>query len=214
MSARQMTDGLQGSIVGGVLAAMAVALLLPGIARADSATEVDQGQALAESISSGETDCSDLADSDFELIGEYAMDRFIGDQSAHETMNAQMARMMGPDGEEAMHVALGHRYTACSGGPEAAWAMPMAGMMGGGFGGPGMMGGASGQGGFGSGMMDGYGPGMMGSGYPGFVGGPDDDDEISVPGAVVITLGAALLGGLIVLAGTGLLRRSRRDTEA
>ena len=41
------------------------------------------------------------------------MDQFVGERAAHEAMNSQMTQTMGAQGEEAMHVALGHHCTDC-----------------------------------------------------------------------------------------------------
>ncbi|MGE5408511.1 MAG: hypothetical protein ACM3NV_07855, partial [Syntrophothermus sp.] len=109
----------------------------PSVAIAGStlAHEEQQGQRLAESLSSGEKQCSDLSADDFELIGEYAMGRYLGDEATHEAMNRRMSAMMGEVGEQRMHMALGYRYSGCPGGPAPGWLGPMAGMMGGGVGG-------------------------------------------------------------------------------
>jgi hypothetical protein len=44
--------------------------------------------------------CSELAPSEFELIGEYAMGRYLGDEGAHAAMNERMTSMMGESGAE------------------------------------------------------------------------------------------------------------------
>lgn len=167
-------------------------ILLPAVARGDLADEVSQGHQTADAVRSGEQQCSDLAVDDFETVGEYAMDEFIGSFASHESMNAQMSRMMGPQGEVEMHVALGHRYTGCPGGPSGNWAMPMAAMMNG-YGqdqsyGPsaGMMGGTP------------YGP-MMGNGYGGPGWSEPHDDDTSAWVIAAVGLGGALIGGLLVL---------------
>ena len=181
---------------------ISVSALGPALARADLATEVSQGQQLADALTSGHDQCSSLSPTDFELVGEYAMDQFIGDGAAHQTMNDRMARTMGSPGEIAMHEALGHRYTGCPGGPSGGWAMPMAGMMsrygeGQGYGsGPGMMG------------DTGYGPMMGGDGYQGQSrwGQPEGDEETSAWTIVAVAVGGVILGGLLVLLGMRLRR--------
>lgn len=176
----------------------AAALALPAMAQADLASEVTQGQTIAQSVESGQRSCGELSDTDFELVGEYAMDRYLADRTAHEAMNARMVQMMGEAGEVAMHTALGHRYTGCPGGPDGAWAMPMAGMMGG-----------SGGYGAGYGTPHDYGDDHFGDGMMGFDGGNDDGlDPITV---VLIALGAALLGGLLV---AGAFKLGRRSADA
>jgi hypothetical protein len=157
---------------GAVVAALA---LFPALASADLASEVAHGQQMAEAVRSGEQQCSDLSTDDFEAVGEYAMGQFLANPAAHEAMNAQMSRMMGASGEVAMHVSLGHRYTACPGGPSGNWSMPMAAMMN-----------RSGS--------------MMGSGSaPGWMG---RDHDMSGWAIVVVGLGGALIGGALVLLGS------------
>lgn len=148
------------------------------------AQEEQQGEGVAESVRSGGKQCSDLSADQFELIGEYAMGSYLGDEGAHAAMNRRMTLMMGEAGEHRMHVALGYRYSGCSGGPASSWVGPMAGMMGG-----------RGTGGNGSGMMGGgdyeergsYSGTMMGSGGHG-------DSGISTLGVVLIALAAAAIG--------------------
>lgn len=163
-------------------AALFVAVLMLGAASpcfgsaASLATEVEQGQELAAALGSGEKECSELSADDFELIGEFAMGRYLGSESIHAAMNRRMTRVMGGAGERRMHIALGYRYSGCSGGPAAGWVGPMAGMMGGSLGyRPGMMG----EGGFGR---------MMSFGHHG------DDDDIGLATVVLIGLGSAALG--------------------
>jgi hypothetical protein len=184
-----------------VIAALAL-FALPASATADLGSEVAHGQALADSLQSGQRSCGDLHADDFEAIGEYAMDRFIGNRAAHEAMNAHMVQMMGPQGERRMHIALGYRYTGCAGAQQSGWIGPMAGMMGG-YG----SGGGYPRGGVGQGMMGGrsYGP-MMGWGFGSQGGG------VSALGAVAIGVGAAILGGLLVALVLGL--RGRRPGAA
>jgi hypothetical protein len=168
--------------------------LTVAIAASTLAHEEQQGQRLAESLSSGERQCSDLSADDFELIGEYAMGRYLGDEATHEAMNRQMTVRMGSAGEERMHRALGYRYSGCPGGPGAGWVGPMGGMMSGNY--------EGGSGGFGGGMMGGgHRGGMMGFGDSG-------DSDISVLGVVLIALAAAAVGGAVVFA---VMRPSRID---
>lgn len=177
-----------------------------GVAAADLRGEVAQGQLLAESLSSGDRQCSDLSPNDFELIGEYAMGRYLGDEAAHVAMNRRMTLTMGDAGERRMHIALGYRYTDCRGGPVSSWMGPMAGMMyGGGYGpesrgyGPGMMGG----------NWSGYGPGMMGGNWSGARGGDDDFNGPSA--AAMVGMMAILIGAVAVAV---LLLTRRRSTGA
>lgn len=176
------------------LAALIVAgaLLVPSAALGSLTSDVREGQRFAEQVRSGEKKCSGLAADDFELIGEYAMSRYLGSTANHEAMNRHMTVMMGSDGEERMHQALGYRYSGCPGGPAAGWVGSMGGMMSGSY---------EGSGGFGGGMMGGGDRGgMMG------VGGSHGDD-VGVLAAVLIGLASAALGGALVFAGMRLGRR-------
>lgn len=174
------------------LLAVAGALMVPTIALAGLSTDVGKGERLAAAIRSGETQCSELAADDFELIGEYAMSRYLRNPAVHEAMNRRMAAMMGSAAEERMHEALGHRYSGCPGGPTAGWLAPMGAMMSGRY---------SAESVSAAGMMGRYRGGMMGFGDSG-------DSDIGVLGAVLIALGAAALGGGLVYFG-----RRRRGAD-
>jgi hypothetical protein len=165
---------------------LAAALLLPATAAGDQTQEEQQGQVLDESVRSGERQCSDLSAEDFELIGEYAMGRYLADPAAHEAMNRRMTRMMGAVGERRMHVALGYRYTGCRGGPAWGWMGPMAGMMHGHYGG-GESGGSGMMGGNGAGDGSEYRGSMMGSRHHG--GGGIGNFSV-----VLVALAAAAIG--------------------
>lgn len=165
-----------------------MAIVLPAAALGSLSSDVQQGQRLAESVRSGEKKCANLSAEEFELIGEYAMGRYLGSTSRHEAVNHRMAAMMGNSAVERMHQALGYRYTECPGGPDAGWVGPMGAMM---YRGPG---GESGN--YGSGMMGGY-PGYRG-GMMGF--GDTGDSDIGVLGVVLIAFAAAAAGGALVFA--------------
>jgi hypothetical protein len=190
---------------GGAVAALAVvALLVPSSAQADLTSEVRQGQQLSNAVRSSQQQCSDLSTSDFEFLGEYAMDRFLGNRAAHEAMNQRMAQMMGAAGERRMHIALGYRSTSCPGAPPSSWLGPMAGMMAG----------------YGGGYPRGAGPGMMGPphGGPGGYYGPmmrtgsHGDGDLSGLAVAALAFGAAVLGGLLVA--LALHMRGRRPGTA
>jgi hypothetical protein len=179
---------VRSRFLGAGLVVAVVAVTLSATALGNLASDVQQGQRLAESLRSGERKCSDLSADDFELVGEYAMGRYLGSTSAHEAMNSHMTAMMGSSGEERMHQALGYRYSGCPGGPAAGWVGPMGGMMYGNYGG---------ESGNYRGMMGGElrgGSGMMGFGHSG-------DSDISVLGVVLIALAAATVGGALVFGG-------------
>lgn len=181
-------------IVVALICLLAAALLLPATAAGALTQEEARGQGLAESVRSGERQCSDLSGEDLELIGEYAMGRYLADPAAHEAMNRRMTWMMGAIGERRMHVALGHRYTGCPGGPAWGWMGAMTGMMGGHYGG-----GESG-GSFGTSMMGGNG-GEGGGSRGSMMGGRHHgDDDIGGLGVVLVALVAAAIGaGIAVL---------------
>lgn len=151
------------------IAGSAIAVAAPSLAQ-----EEQQGRSIAESVRSGERQCSDLSTDEFELIGEYAMGRYLGSEATHSAMNRRMTLMMGEAGERRMHVALGCRYSGCSGGPGSGWVGPMAGMMGGG--------------GYGAGSN--YSGTMMGSGL-------HSDSGMSALGVVLIALAAAAAGAVV-----------------
>ena len=181
--------------IGGAFVTLLVALVLVVTsAQADLASEVNQGHRLADAIRSNERQCSELSADDFELIGEYAMDRFLGNRATHEAMNQHMVRMMGDAGERRMHITLGYRYTGCTGAPPSSWLGPMAGMMGGyrggypGGTGPGMMGRPGGAGGYNGPMMGGP-RGPLGS---------SGENDLSGLAIAALAFGAAVLGGLLV----------------
>jgi hypothetical protein len=169
----------------------AVASLLAMVLTASATgtpNEESQGRHLAESLRSGETRCADLSAADFELIGEYAMGRYLGNPQVHAAMNRRMTAMTGAAGERRMHIALGHHYSGCAGGPASGWVGPMGSMMSGRSGGnigPGMMGRGEyeNRGSRQSTMMDFRGHG---------------DSDISAMAVVLIALGAAALGGGLV----------------
>jgi hypothetical protein len=170
------------------ITALTLLVALPTSAGASLSGDVQQGQGLAQSLRSGQTSCASLSSGDFELIGEYAMGRYLADPAAHEAMNRRMAAMIGQAGEERMHVALGHRYAGCAGGPASGWVGAMGPMMFGSYGGPG---------GAGRGMMGGYEGG--GSSYGrGMMGPGSGEGHVGTMIAVLIALGAAALGGGIV----------------
>jgi hypothetical protein len=179
---------MAGRLFNGALVVAVAVLVFSTTAWAGLAGDVQQGERLAEEIRSGAKNCSDLSAGDFELIGEYAMSRYLGSTSRHEAINRRMAAMMGTSAVQRMHQALGYRYTECPGGPDAGWVGPMGAMM---YRGPG---GESGN--YGSGMMGGY-PGYR-RGMMGFGGSGDSD--IGVLGVVLIAFVAAAAGGAVVFA--------------
>jgi hypothetical protein len=173
------------------IAGSSVATAAPTLAQ-----EEQQGEGIAESVRAGDRQCADLSADEFELVGEYAMGSYLGSEATHSAMNRRMTLAMGDAGERRMHMALGYRYSGCSGGPSSGWVGPMAGMM-------------SGHG------TDGNGARMMGGGeyeergsYAGSMMGfsGHGDSGIGALGVVLIALAAAAVG-----AGVAALSMRRRQ---
>ena len=82
-------------------------------ARADSETfkEEQEGRQIWQNLQSGQTNCQNLSDGDYELLGEYFMGTMMG--NSHEAMNAMLERRLGKEGEEQMHIAMGKRMSGC-----------------------------------------------------------------------------------------------------
>lgn len=126
------------------IAVMFLALVTPfaALAHGDTAAEVEAGRALDQSLQSGTKKCAELADNDFEVLGEFFMDRMMGE--SHESMNGMMKQTLGEKGEEQMHEVMGKRMSGCDASAQMPEAMMsgMMGMMGSGgmMGGEGMMG--------------------------------------------------------------------------
>lgn len=164
------------------------------------AQEEQRGESIVESVRAGETRCADLSADEFELIGEYAMGRYLGSEATHSAMNRRMTAMMGEAGERRMHIALGYRYSGCSGGPASGWVGPMAGMMG-----------ARGSGGNGPGMMGGGEYGERGYHWGGMMGSAEGGSGISALGAVMLALAAAAVGAAVAALS---MQRRRPDGDA
>lgn len=89
--------------------------------------EEAEGKALYDKLQAMQTKCADLADSDFELIGEYLMGLRAG--ADHEQMNSMIKQMMGDDA--AMHIFLARNATGCAAAGTKS-SQPYGGMMNGG----------------------------------------------------------------------------------
>jgi putative membrane protein len=81
-----------------------------------TAREEAEGKEVWEKLQAEELKCENLTDENFGALGEYFMGQMMGD--SHESMNNMMIQMMGEEGEEEMHVALGKRMSGCE--PNAA----------------------------------------------------------------------------------------------
>ncbi len=72
-----------------------------------------EGKNFLDELKNKTITCSQLKDADFEKIGEYFMGQSIGDTSRHIAMNEMMKGMMGEQGEEQAHIAMGKRFSGC-----------------------------------------------------------------------------------------------------
>lgn len=73
--------------------------------------EEQEGKEVWNRLQKAQLTCGDLTEDDFGILGEYAMGQMLG--ASHVSMNAMMIQMHGEDGEEAIHVALGKRFSGC-----------------------------------------------------------------------------------------------------
>jgi putative membrane protein len=81
-----------------------------------TAREEAEGKEIWSKLQADELKCEDLSDENFGALGEYFMGQMAGD--SHEAMNNMMIAMLGEEGEEEMHVAMGKRMSDCE--PNAA----------------------------------------------------------------------------------------------
>src|SRR3990167_9644990 len=72
-----------------------------------TAREEAEGQEIWTAFRTGSRACASFSDAEYAALGEFFMGQMVG--SAHAAMNVMMVRMMGEDGEEAMHVIMGKR---------------------------------------------------------------------------------------------------------
>lgn len=166
-------------------------LAFPGLANASTAQEEQEGAKVLNEFESGNLQCGDASDEDFDRVGDYVMGRMLGSPASHEAMDEVMSRMMGADGERQMHEAMGRRFTGCGGGPLPSGFGRMMGafsgmnMMGGG-----MMGGPAQGGGYGSSGS------MMGGAWN--ESSTDDDDFDGPSAAAMVGVMAVLIGAVAV----------------
>lgn len=88
-----------------------------------TAREEAEGKAVWEKLQAKELTCKDLSNDNFGALGEYFMGQMFapsgseaspsGIGASHEAMNNMMIRMMGKEGEEQMHIAMGKRMSGC-----------------------------------------------------------------------------------------------------
>ena len=94
--------------------------------------EEAEGKAIWEKLQAKQLECKNLTDDNYGSLGEYFMGQMMG--SSHEAMNNMMEQMMGKEGEQQMHIAMGKRLSGCDTNAQfpqtGVGFMPMIGMMG------------------------------------------------------------------------------------
>jgi len=86
-----------------------------------------EGKELWNKLQEQELNCDDLSDDNFHALGMYFMGLMVGD--SHEAMDAMMERMMGEEGENQMHIAMGKRMSGCEPNAPMPQSMADGGMM-------------------------------------------------------------------------------------
>ena len=93
--------------------------------------EEREGFQVWQKFQAGQVTCQSLSGDDYELLGDYFMGQWAG--NSHEAMDQMMVRMMGEEGAEQMHIALGKRQSGCDLNAQlpvgGVGFMPMVGMM-------------------------------------------------------------------------------------
>lgn len=106
----------------GVLGLMTI---IPFAALAHGADHV-QGEQFTKDVQAGRIECTAITDAQFENMGDYFMEQMMG--NSHEQMDAMMTAMMGEQGLDQMHAAMGKRMSGCDASAQMPGAM-MSGMM-------------------------------------------------------------------------------------
>lgn len=78
-----------------------------------TAREEAEGKEIWDKLQTKQIACKNLTDKDFGALGEFFMGQSIGSTERHAAMNQMMTNMMGENGEEQMHIALGKRSSGC-----------------------------------------------------------------------------------------------------
>jgi len=78
-----------------------------------TAREEQEGKETWEKLQSKQIECKNLTDEQYGSLGEYFMGQSIGDTQRHVLMNQMMTNMMGEEGEEQAHIAMGKRLSGC-----------------------------------------------------------------------------------------------------
>ena len=101
-----------------------------------TASEEIEGKEIWDKLQAKQLECKDLTNDNYAVLGEYFMGQSIGNTQRHALMNQMMTNMMGEEGEEQMHIAMGKRLSGCEPNAQVpsngVGFMPMMWMMGGG----------------------------------------------------------------------------------
>jgi len=101
-----------------------------------TAGEEIEGKEIWDKLQAKQLECKDLTNDNYAVLGEYFMGQSIGNTQRHALMNQMMTNMMGEEGEEQMHIAMGKRLSGCEPNAQVpsngVGFMPMMWMMGGG----------------------------------------------------------------------------------
>ncbi|OHA52730.1 MAG: hypothetical protein A3A97_01145 [Candidatus Terrybacteria bacterium RIFCSPLOWO2_01_FULL_40_23] len=75
------------------------------------AEEEREGKEVWEKLQAKQVSCEQLTDEDFEVMGDYFMSLMVG--SSHQLMDENMDSVIGEEGNEEMHIAMGKRLSGC-----------------------------------------------------------------------------------------------------
>ena len=78
-----------------------------------TAREEAGGKEIWEKLQAKQLECKNLTDEQYGSLGEYFMGQSIGNTQRHALMNQMMTNMMGEEGEEQAHIAMGKRLSGC-----------------------------------------------------------------------------------------------------
>jgi len=78
-----------------------------------TAREEAEGKEIRDKLQAKQLECKDLTNDNYAVLGEYFMGQSIGNTQRHALMNQMMTNMMGEEGEEQMHIAMGKRLSGC-----------------------------------------------------------------------------------------------------
>src|SRR3990167_1814520 len=75
-----------------------------------------EGKEVWEKLQAKQLECKKLTDEQYGSLGEHFMGQSVGNTQRHALMNRMMTNMMGEEGEEQMHIAMGKRLSGCDPG--------------------------------------------------------------------------------------------------